>query len=227
MHLDRRLSTRAMAVQLNLDKETVRQILSDNLGMKKVLTKMVPWWLTNKNSSTSMYVLIFLVNWQTISLSKLITWDEIWCFQYDLESKWLSLQWKQLTSSWSKKAYMSKSQMKTMLITLFNIKGIVQSEIISYNQTVNQAYYMKYWSSYVNNVCKKGPELWLNSWIIHHYNAPAHKAFSFKQFLTPTVITEIEYSPYSPHLAPNDFWLFSQIKSALKGRRFQVTEDIT
>jgi hypothetical protein len=27
-------------------------------------------------------------------------------------------------------------------------------------------------------------------------------------------------------LAPNDFWLFLKIKSALKGQRFQDTEDI-
>jgi hypothetical protein len=27
-------------------------------------------------------------------------------------------------------------------------------------------------------------------------------------------------------LAPNDFWLFSQIRSALKGQRFQDAEDI-
>jgi hypothetical protein len=35
VHLDRCLSIRGMAVQLNLDKETVRQIISsDDLGMK-------------------------------------------------------------------------------------------------------------------------------------------------------------------------------------------------
>jgi hypothetical protein len=32
--------------------------------------------------------------------------------------------------------------------------------------------------------------------------------------------------PYSPHLAPNYFWLFQKIKNALKGLRFQDTEDI-
>jgi len=36
----------------------------------------------------------------------------------------------------------------------------------------------------------------------------------------------MEHPPYSTDLAPNDFWLFPKIKSALKGRRFQDTEDI-
>jgi hypothetical protein len=39
-------------------------------------------------------------------------------------------------------------------------------------------------------------------------------------------ITEIEHPPCSPDVAPNDFWLFSEIKCALKGRRFQDIENI-
>jgi histone-lysine N-methyltransferase SETMAR len=36
----------------------------------------------------------------------------------------------------------------------------------------------------------------------------------------------MEHPPCSPELTPNDFWLFTKIKSDLKGRRFQDIEDI-
>jgi hypothetical protein len=36
----------------------------------------------------------------------------------------------------------------------------------------------------------------------------------------------MEYPPYSPGLALNDFWLFPAVKSALKEQRFQDIEDI-
>jgi hypothetical protein len=36
----------------------------------------------------------------------------------------------------------------------------------------------------------------------------------------------MEHPAYSPDLAPNDLWLFPKINSALKGQRFQDTEDI-
>jgi DNA-directed RNA polymerase sigma subunit (sigma70/sigma32) len=38
---DRHLSIRMIAKELNVDKETVRQILTENLKMKKVCAKMV------------------------------------------------------------------------------------------------------------------------------------------------------------------------------------------
>jgi len=63
----------------------------------------------------------------------------------------------------------------------------------------------------------KWPELWSIDWILHHDNAPSHKALSVKEFMAQKSITELEHPPYFPDLAPNDFWLFPKIKSALKG----------
>jgi hypothetical protein len=45
-------------------------------------------------------------------------------------------------------------------------------------------------------------------------------------FLAQKSITEMEHPSCSPDLAPNDFWLFTKIKSSLKWGRFQDTEDI-
>ena len=43
---NRRLSIRAIAELINIDKETVRQILHNNFNMKKVCSKIVPRFLT-------------------------------------------------------------------------------------------------------------------------------------------------------------------------------------
>jgi len=43
---NRRMSIRAVAELINIDKETVRQILHNNFNMKKVCSKMVPILLT-------------------------------------------------------------------------------------------------------------------------------------------------------------------------------------
>jgi hypothetical protein len=73
---------------------------------------------------------------------------------------------------------------------------------------------------------RKGLNFGFSDWILHHDNAPAHKALPVKQFVAQKLITEIEHPLCSPDLDPNDFCLFSKIKSIIKGRRFQDIEDI-
>jgi hypothetical protein len=62
------------------------------------------------------------------------------------------------------------------------------------------------------SMSRKRPELWFNDLILHHDNAGAHKALSLslslKKFLARESITEMEHPPYSPDVAPNDFWPF-------------------
>jgi hypothetical protein len=39
-------------------------------------------------------------------------------------------------------------------------------------------------------------------------------------------ISAMDHPPYSPDLAPADVWLFPELKSVLKGKRFSDVEDI-
>jgi transposase len=55
---------------------------------------------------------------------------------------------------------------------------------------------------------------------VHHDNAPAHSTALMHAFLAKHHITQVCQPPYSPNLAPCNFWLFPKIKSPLKGRRF-------
>jgi len=42
--------------------------------------------------------------------------------------------------------------------------------------------------------------------------------------LTDNNMTVVPHPPYSPDIAPSDFFLFSKLKMKLKGRRFQTEE---
>ena len=53
-----------------------------------------------------------------------ITCDETWIFQYDPETKRQSMHWKSLQSPRKKKACMSKSKFKVMMIVFFDIWGL-------------------------------------------------------------------------------------------------------
>jgi hypothetical protein len=72
----------------------------------------------------------------------------------------------------------------------------------------------------------KRPDKWKkNNWFLHRDNAPAHTSL-VQQFLTSKNITVIPHLPYSPDLTPCDFFLFPKMKLRLKGRRFDMTEEI-
>jgi transposase len=54
----------------------------------------------------------------------------------------------------------------------------------------------------------------------------SHNALSVRQFLANKNTTVLEYPPYSPDLAPCDFYLFPKIKSVLKGNHFVSVENM-
>jgi transposase len=62
--------------------------------------------------------------------------------------------------------------------------------------------------------------------VMHHDNAPCHAALSVREFLAKYRILVVLHPPYSPDLAPCDFFLFPRLKSTLKGKRFQDVAEI-
>ncbi|GBP33418.1 Histone-lysine N-methyltransferase SETMAR [Eumeta japonica] len=53
-----------------------------------------------------------------------------------------------------------------------------------------------------------------------HDNASVHTARVSRQALKDTGFSEIDHPPYSPDLASSDYFLFSNLKKELRGRRF-------
>jgi transposase len=62
--------------------------------------------------------------------------------------------------------------------------------------------------------------------MLHHDIAPAHASLLIREFLAKNESTVVPQPPYSPDLAPADFFLFLKLKSMLKGRRFESIEEI-
>ena len=93
-----------------------------------------------------------------------------------------------------------------------DIRGIVHYEFVLTGQTVNHVYYLEVLKRLREKVRRKRPEIFDNSWILHHDNALAHTALSVREFLATKQITVLEHPAYSPDLAPNDFFLFPKIK---------------
>ena len=70
------------------------------------------------------------------------------------------------------------------------------------------------------------PKSRMDSGILHHENAPAHKARATTDYLKKLGIKVLSHPPYSPDLALCHFELFPFIKMKLKWRKFATQEQL-
>lgn len=183
---------------LNASEETIRKILHDKLNMKKIYVKSGPINLTFDPIHQQIF------SEEPELMDNIIIYEETWINQCDAKTKQRSMQWKTPVTPKIKKGRVSKSNLKDMLIVFFDINGIMKIEWIPKVQTINQTYYLKFWqhcqSQFVRNDRKCGR-------ILHHL---------------PVLVL----APYPPDLAPSDFFLFTKIKSALKGTRLESMKEV-
>ena len=221
---DRRLTVRMIANELDMNCERVWTIIMKHLGMRKICAKMVPRMLNEQQKERRVQVCHdILEEFETEPnlLGRVITSDESWIFEYDPETKRQSLQYKSPSSPRLKKERMSKSNIKVMLIAFFDVRGIVHTEYMPQGHTINQHIHRDVLRRLMRSVLEKRRELYdKKSWLLHHDNAPVHNAFSIREFLAKNNIAVLEQPPYSPDLAPCDFFLFPKLKGVMKGTHF-------
>ena len=109
---------------------------------------------------------------------------------------------------------------------MFDTEGIVHNEFVPPGQMVNGKLYCDVLRGLRENIRCKHPGKWCNnSWALNRDNAPAHASL-VRQFLASTKMTVIPHPPYSPEIAPCDFFLFPKIKFKLNGPHFDSMEEI-
>ena len=141
---DRRLTVRIIAQELDINRDCVWRILTEELGMRKICAKMVPRMLTEDQKERRVQVcqdILERLESDPRLLENVITGDESWIFEYDPETKRQSRQWKTPGSPRPTKARQTKSKMKLLLVAFFDVRGIVHMEFLPHGQTVTQHVY--------------------------------------------------------------------------------------
>jgi len=145
----------------------------------------------------------------------------------DVETKAQSSQWKLPHEPRPKKARQVWANVKVLLTVFFDCRGVVHHEFLPQGRTVNKEYYLQVMRNLREAIRQKRPDLWKNkNWLLHHDNAPAHTSLLVREFLTKNNTLMMPQPPYSPDLAPCDFFLFPKLKRPMKGRRYATIEEI-
>jgi len=147
--------------------------------------------------------------------SHIITGDESWILEYNPDTKQQSREWHTSNSPRPKKARMSESKIKSMLICFFDSQGIVHKEFVPPGQAVNQTYYREVLERLRKRVARVRPGI-ARTWMLHHDNAPCHTAVSINEFLAEKSIPVVPQPPFLPDLSPCDLFSFLRLKNHLK-----------
>ena len=116
---NRRLSVRLIAEEVGLPKKDVDRIVTEDLHMRKIFAELVPKNLSDEQNVLVSRELLDHVTSETNFLQRVIIGDEAWVFGYDPTTKRQSSEWHTSQSPRPKKARMSKSRVKSMLIIFF------------------------------------------------------------------------------------------------------------
>jgi hypothetical protein len=93
---DRRMTLRMMEMELHISRETIRKILMEDLGKRKICPRFVPHCLTDEQKALRLQAcqeFVRSVNDHRSLLDSVVMGAETWCFLYDPQTKRHSMEW--------------------------------------------------------------------------------------------------------------------------------------
>jgi histone-lysine N-methyltransferase SETMAR len=213
-------SLRRMSSILKLSKETLKRIIHEKLGMKKVSTRWVPHILTQDQmqarvEQAQLMKGILLKNKQYGFLN-IVTGDESWFYLfYPPSSKWIKKEEDRPVME-----SMSHLSKKVMVTICFSSTGLRHLFTLPHGQTMNAKSFVDYVLKPVEKsyeMIELPPDA---PCLIHYDNARVHLAKHTADFLQQSSLVRIPHPPYSPDISPCDFFLFGYIKHLLTNVTF-------
>ncbi|UYV64057.1 hypothetical protein LAZ67_2006419 [Cordylochernes scorpioides] len=125
-----RINIRDLSEDLDISFGTCQTIIKNDPHLKRSTAKFVPHILTNEHRKETCKNMVEMFNSDPHWLKNVITGDETWVYGYDPETKRQSRQWLEPEEPRFKKARMIKSKLKCLLITFFDVKGLVHYEFV-------------------------------------------------------------------------------------------------
>ncbi len=146
-----------------------------------------------------------------------------------MELKSASSEWHPKgTTSRPVKALRQRSVKKAMVTVFYDQSGTIMCEFAPPGSSINTESYLETLRHLKENIRQKCPGMWKGGiegqtdrdFLLHHDNASSHTSTLTLALIGESGINMLAHPPYSPNLAPCDFFLFPRLKNELRGRRF-------
>lgn len=227
---DRRLSIRQIANIVGVSYGSVQSALTDILGMSKLSARWVPRMLTPDQKlarlETSRTLLARFQTDRADFFKRFVTQDETWVHHFEPESKLQSKQWKHPGSPPPKKFKQTATAKKVMASVFWDSEGVLMIDYLQKGQTITGEYYASELRQLKEAIKQKRPGKLRAGVLLLQDNAPVHTAQVAVAEAANCGFELLPHPPYSPDLAPSDFFLFPKLKSELRGHHFRTDDEV-
>ncbi|KFD70534.1 hypothetical protein M514_17327 [Trichuris suis] len=205
-------------------------ILHETLGLRKLSARWVPKALReeqlDRRVNLSRELLTKIEANETGFFDRIVTGDETWIYQYHPESKIQSKQWLPRGSAGPVKFKAERSARKAMATIFWDSDGVILTDFLEGERTVTASCYKAILRKLKTALARKRRSKLHLGVLFHQDNAPAHWSRTVRTVLREFRWEVIPRPPYSPDVAPSDFFLFPKLKEHLKGTLFVLCEPL-
>ncbi|KAI6650686.1 Transposase [Oopsacas minuta] len=220
-----------IADAVGISTGTAQAIVHDNMKFRKICARWVPHLLTQAQKAKRVQCATKLLSefdrTDSRRLFEIVTGDETW------------VRYSEPLSKEANKVWVAKGQdppmiprhdfrdPKVMYCIFFDSNGPVCQICVPKYQTITGSFYTNECLTEVEKFYQnRRPRTGTRGLRILHDNARPHKTKLVREKLEAMKIVELDHPPYSPDLAPCDFWLFPKLKKHLSGRKFESRAQI-
>ena len=137
-------------------------------------------------------------------LRRFVAIDETWIHHYTPESRKGAKQWVKPGESVPKRLETQQWARKVMGNIFWNAHGVIFIDYLEKGRTITGVYYNALLDQLVDEIRKKRPHLMKKIILFYDNTAPSHTS--------NVAQAKHRHLPYSPNLAPSDYYLFPNFK---------------
>jgi [histone H3]-lysine36 N-dimethyltransferase SETMAR len=227
---DRRIAIEQLADILKISSGSVHTILHDQLRLSKVSARWVPRMLTDVHKQARLNICQQLLDRcaddEDGFFDRIVTGDETWVHYFDPETKRASMEWKHPESPPPRKFKVKSSAGKLLLSVFWDARGVLLIDFLEQGHTITGQYYSNLLVKLRGNIKSQRRGMLRRGVLLQDDNASPHKCELSKKTVADLGFESVPHPPYSPDLAPSDFYLFGKLKEQLRGTHFTDNDEL-
>ncbi|KAI6648845.1 Transposase [Oopsacas minuta] len=205
---DRRVTLRQLEEELGMSKSILDKILTEQLGMSRVLSRWVPKLLSESERIERVRVcrqLLRISKKEPRFFDRLVTGDETWLHFYEPKTSLQTSQWKRRHEATPIRPRAVASAGKRMATVFWDTKGIIMIDWLPNKVTINTEYYVQVLKKLRETIKSKRRGKLSSYVLLQHDNAPAHTSRRTLDEIQHLGFELLPHPPYSRDLAPSDY----------------------